>query len=369
MPYGKIMPLLSGSAIIHCHDQTVEHPAKEGVTMSNLQSSPNPPQITSRRGRPSKRDTVPTAQQSGGAACSTSAEPPRDETHLKRLLELVHLVRLASTWPNRPVDARWQIASMIVNGIASRRAFRRVYDEEIAHAVKYLKSLKACQTDADRDRLRQKMPRLHQAHFIHESPDKLLRGILEGRLLAGQSIEETAMACNLPLETVRLYEALFFAVVGINRRHTLMTLAIGEKCWHGLLEEDVDVILKRFGLECGLTMLEEAIRYYASPWRIPERLGTLTKTELVELKTMISVKALIQAWVLPFEKFHRVLKLQALRQELQVLIDASPNLDADAQVPVRVDLTTPSAQISCERQAPVVENMPETASEPATTAA
>ena len=42
----------------------------------------------------------------------------------------------------------------------ARHFFRRVYDEDIARAVKYFKSLNACQTNADRDRLGQRMPRL-----------------------------------------------------------------------------------------------------------------------------------------------------------------------------------------------------------------
>ena len=338
--------------------------------MSEVHLSPNL-QKSGRRGRPRKQDVGPDARQEVGSQGCAGAEPLRDPMGLVRNPKLMRAVNLASSWSIQPVDRRWQIASAIADGLASRRLFREQYDEYIAHAVAYLKSFKACQNDADRDRLSQKMSHMHQARLIRESPGKFNRGILEARLLVGQSIEATAAACNLPPETVRLYEALFFAVVGIKRRHYLMLNAIGSKCWDGLLEEDVDVILKMIGLQGGLIMLEEAIRYYTSSWQVPERLEALTKAELIELHAMIETEALILVWVLPFEKCQRVIRLQALGQELQALIDALPDLGAGASEPVRVDLTAPSVnkQLSWGGQQPAVENTLENAAEPAEAAA
>ena len=126
--------------------------------MSKTQTSPNPRQPSGRRGRPPKRATSSDAWQEVRAESCTSTEPSRDSAGTGRLANLVHLVKLASSGSNRPVDARWQIAAVVVNEVASRYFFGRMYDEDAARAVKYLKALKACHHDADRDRLGEAMP-------------------------------------------------------------------------------------------------------------------------------------------------------------------------------------------------------------------
>lgn len=224
------------------------------------------------------------------------------------------------------VDARWKIAKAVSSGMASRRFFRKDMDEWVIQALSYLHALKACQTDADREKLAANMPHLHGAVLLHESPDKVARGTVEARILARQSLEEVAAACGIAVETVQLYERLFFAVIGkLDAWVHIVCNAFGGglKYWEQS-EDDIDVILKTVGFLRGPHMLDAMLRYYTTSWAVPETLEGLSRDQLQELHCMVSMRATVLASVLPFNKLNRVLLLDALLQELERLIQAWP---------------------------------------------
>jgi hypothetical protein len=196
---------------------------------------------------------------------------------------------------------------------------------------RYALALLACESAADEEGLARALPDLEAAFRLHAGPDKLARGILEARLLAGQTIEETAAACGLAPEAVRAYEALFFHVLGkLHSRMYILIQAVGGDLWGGgLTEDDVDVLLKLYGFLKGPIFLEWLIRYFRGGWSAPERLEDASIEQLQELILMLELRALIQARVLPFPECLRAERLWAQTRELQRHIDArSGNLQA-----------------------------------------
>jgi hypothetical protein len=257
---------------------------------------------------------------------------PKAFSDLLRSTSPIYLVGLMSANPARPVDARWQIALAIASGISHRRDFRDDLDQGVLQALRYLKAQQTCLTDADQERLPSDLAAIHAAYQLNQSPDKLTRGIVEARLLAGQSVEETAAACNLQPEIVQVYERLFFAVVAKRQFWAhMMCAAIGEKCWYGLTEADTDIILKRGGLLGGPRMVDRLVRYYSGGWSVPDTLEGLTKGQLEELHEMLFIRCGILCLVLPALKCHRALQLYLLLHELKTVISSWPPLAGVAQ--------------------------------------
>jgi len=238
-------------------------------------------------------------------------------------MKLPSAILLSPDFSARPVDARWQrIMDLADRG---EQATHQYDDRWVGMGLAYVHRLQACVTDADRERLAREMSHIHAAHQLHKTSNKLARGIVEARLLAGQTVEDTAVACGLAPDTVQAYERLFFAVVGLREHWAyLMCEAIGEKGWYGLKEEDVDVILKRLGLLRGPLMVDQMVHYYTTPWKVPEQLDELTRDQVDELAFRLQTRTLILAMVLPCDQCHRAVRLYSLVQELRSMFGAGP---------------------------------------------
>jgi hypothetical protein len=225
--------------------------------------------------------------------------------------------------PARPVDARWSAAIDRVRKGTSPHAAHG--DPWVDRASRYLQALLACRTEADRERIDRHDPDLDAAFRFRAAPDKLARGTVEARLLAGQTIDEVAAACGLTPGAVDAYEKLFFAVLDRLRADLFIYChAIGEKHFYGLTEDDTDVFLKWVGYAKGPLMLEQAIRYFRGSWSVPERLDAASREDLEELALMLRVRAVVLVRVLPFPDCFRAHRLLSLTEELQSYIDSSP---------------------------------------------
>lgn len=262
-------------------------------------------------------------QQPNGAPGKPSNPPGHPPSGTTPRSTLAYLFSLTSANSARPPDARWRIAEAIATGLASRRNFAKDLDEWVKLAVKYLLALQQCQSDDDREQLAQHLPHVHGAYQLHNA-DKLTRGIAEARLLAGQAREEVATSCDLSVETVTAYEALFFRVDRRNSRLSIITQAVGSKVWDGTLtENDPDVLLKWLGYYTGPLFLEPIIRYFRFGLEVPLHLGEVSRADLEELVVMLQVKSMIQAHTLPFPQCNRALRLFELSLELKSFIEAS----------------------------------------------
>ena len=120
----------------------------------------------------------------------------------------MHIINLIKSKHNAgPIDRRWQIATAVHLGLATRWFFRKAIDADVKLAIRYVKRReKGCEKFVG------ELVDIHHAWTLRFSVDLLTRSILEAHLLTGQSIGETAAACELPVGAVRTYESLFYDV-------------------------------------------------------------------------------------------------------------------------------------------------------------
>ncbi len=163
------------------------------------------------------------------------------------------------------------------------------------------------------------MPELDAAHALYTHADRLTRGEVEARLLAGQGVEGTAAACGLAADAVGVYVRLFFDVIHkLKAREYILVFAVGGRIWDGsLTETDTDILLKYFAFLKGPLLLEPLLRYFRCGSPIPERPDQASPAELDELLDRLRIHVPILATVRPYEKLGRVTKLQRLIKRLE----------------------------------------------------
>src|SRR3984957_11759173 len=139
------------------------------------------------------------------AKCRSKSEPPMMRTPSNS--HSLHPFNSA-----RPVDSRWHR----INDLADfGKLVRSEFDDDwVIRGLRYVNSLRACRDKADRERLVHEFPDLDAAYRLHTTADKMKRTVVEARLLARQTVEEVAAACNLPVDAVIAYEKIFFQVLG-----------------------------------------------------------------------------------------------------------------------------------------------------------
>jgi hypothetical protein len=223
----------------------------------------------------------------------------------------------------RRLDERWQR----VVDLAERdeTATSRWDDDWVRRGLVYLTRLRCRRDDSERRGLAELMPDLDAAYAVHKHADKLTRGALEARLLARQTVEETAAAGDLTPEAVKAYAALFFQILGRLDADMFITInAVGPKMWDGsLTEDDPDLLLKLFAYLKGPIFLDVVPRDFRGwPGRsLPERLEEAGLDELDDAADMLGTRALILAKVLPFPDCCRALRLSSLAEELRRYVD------------------------------------------------
>ena len=155
-------------------------------------------------------------------------------------------------------------------------------------------------------------------------------------MLSGQTIAETAVACKLPVEVVRLYESLYFAVLDkLKCPIVIIDKAISPRFWSGYTADDVNIIIKSLAFEKGPVFLDFILPYFTTSWSIPDRLDLLSPADLITLHKMVSIRSLIEARTISPEKALVAYTLLAagepgtrwgaLAAELQLLITARTN--------------------------------------------
>ena len=291
--------------------------ATEGEMQANIKT------LVRKRLGPTVNLTPLDPQPTSTVAVPRKPKPSAPKLPMETIRRMVHLAHPDNA---RPIDARWQIARAFVDRLATRHNFRRVFDNYVKLAVTYIKFSDSCKSEKDIAKLAKRMPHLHAAYVLRHSNDKLQRGLVEARLVAGLSVEQTAVACNLPPETVEWYEALFFRVVGLlEHRLYILGNVFGWKFYGGATEADVDFMVKRAGFAKGPLMVDLFEKYYAFDWRVVANVHLLDEEGLKELISMIQLKMLILTWILPIEKMNAVFKLSALNGQLQELVNDFAN--------------------------------------------
>jgi len=162
--------------------------------------------------------------------------------------------------------------------------------------LRFVKALRRCHNEADRQRLARREPAIYQAYAIYTDESQMRRWELEARLLAKESMETIAAKVGCAAGAVVAYEGLFFDVLGaLHARGYITHVVVGPKLHDGSLKEtDVDVFLKLFGYFHGGLMVDALVDYFQNPPSLPERLDDLAPAALEQLRTKLAIKAMLR---------------------------------------------------------------------------
>jgi hypothetical protein len=153
--------------------------------------------------------------------------------------------------PRRPVNWRWQRASLAAHGDypLSRR---RDGDIWVNRAAKFIREQEICDTELDIAYLSERNPVIYWAHDLwHTQPDagNPVRSEVEARLLADDPTENIARRVCTEVEIIDAYERLFFNVrERLYNRGYLMHCVLGPSVHLGFQASEYDLVWKLFAL-------------------------------------------------------------------------------------------------------------------------
>jgi hypothetical protein len=203
--------------------------------------------------------------------------------------------RSARPYHLSPPDHRWEIATSIVAGTASRRMFGDAADRSVTCLTRYLRLRRQSSTKSI-----EWFPNISHAVRLRFISDDLTRAILEARLLTGEPVSDSAAKCNLPIDVVKWYALLFFAVSDkLRYRQYIISQAVGPRYFTGYTEDDVDILLKSLAYLRGPVFLDYILSFFTTQYRVPDRLDNLTLSELEQLGYFAAMKAMITALTVP----------------------------------------------------------------------
>ena len=132
-------------------------------------------------------------------------------------------------------------------------------DRETGYALKFVRALSACKTEANRAALAKKAPNLYGAYQIYTSGGPA-KWTIEARILAGQSLRDVAQAMGVSKETEYWYQKLFFHVVPrLTATDYVRIKIIGKSAFQAISPDDTETLLKLFGYYGGQLVLDLAI--------------------------------------------------------------------------------------------------------------
>jgi len=160
--------------------------------------------------------------------------------------------------PYRQLNWRWEQARRLKE---RGRAGHPDGDGFINLAVAYQIEADECETDDDRQTLRDRYPGIYHAYQIHLRSDAL-RWALEAFLLSRAGYDLIASLHKIHTETVLCYEKLLFNVrPHLDNELFILSAAIGADAIHtGLTDRDYPTIWKTVGFYGGAILLRSYIR-------------------------------------------------------------------------------------------------------------
>jgi len=252
--------------------------------------------------------------------------PPANARRMKMYAHPMHPHYLT-----RPVDARWRRINELVD--RGQSPSHEYDDAWIKRGCAYRHRLRECNVDEECEHLAIDYPEIAAAYCLHSIGDKLARAVVEARLLAGQSITDVAAATGMTAEAVEAYEAVFFQVIGrLDAPLFIIPEATGMPLTgEGVCETDTDILLKFFAYKAGPLYLELVLRYIRNGMAVPQRFNRASRAELDELVTMLEIRSVMLAKVLPFEQCSRALLAMHLANELKAYIRTMSEASCDEE--------------------------------------
>jgi hypothetical protein len=217
----------------------------------------------------------------------------------------------------RPVDARWQrVVELQRFGLRATGDFD---DQWVREGLRFLRCWEADRDAGQHERLAAEMPDFAAAHRLHRCSDPLERGRVEALLLAGQSFEVVAAACDLAPAAVAAYEALHFQVRGRLDAWGFILAHAFEVPVHGLavLPADGSLLVKLMGYRSGAAFAEAGVRFFRRGIPLSERLEDDDLHGLQDLAESLRVHAFVKSWTLPHPQCRRALRSLELADEVE----------------------------------------------------
>lgn len=181
--------------------------------------------------------------------------------------------------PLRAPDWRWERAR-IIRETGKNVGVRTKEDEWTKSAIKFQKDLFGCKDDFARYNLIEKYPQIYFAYLLHGVDDKkqLMRSEVEARILADESFEDIAERCGCEVETINLFEKLFFNVTDKLKNTTyILHQVMGPAIHRGMYEKDHDLLWKLYGYFCGGNVVDALTSTFTSKSKpeTPEQIDAL----------------------------------------------------------------------------------------------
>ena len=166
--------------------------------------------------------------------------------------------------PWRPVDARWQRATRLVElggnePHASPNRDSGPGSGWIHKAQRFQIALRAAKSYQDQMQVITGHPEIYFAHWIHEveTSSRSVRWAVEARILAGETDQAIANKNGCRAEVIHAYEALFFSVRDrLQHKDFILHAVLGEDLQCGQKSLENGMLWKLFGFLAGPHVLD-----------------------------------------------------------------------------------------------------------------
>jgi hypothetical protein len=197
-------------------------------------------------------------------------------------------------------DRRWRAALRLA--AKPRSAKRRSANRVVAEAVEYLRAVANCATDGERAAAAEKWSAISQALAVFQA-NSLQRWELEARVLAGQTIAEIAIHCNLASGVVAAYRRLFFSVAKeyLDEPEWLARKMFRPRLLLTFRDNEVGRFWAWLGLTEGPVTLDAFVEAFHAVWKI-DTPPTLSVYLRPDSQVPSAMAALVAVSVLPRNK-------------------------------------------------------------------
>jgi hypothetical protein len=220
-----------------------------------------------------------------------------------------------------PADWRWERARLLREN--KMRASKRKEDPWVMMALRFQRELANADSRVAFERLEHKYPTIYWSWYWHSDMNAHNRWTIEAYLCSGLAMVEIADRHNLPVDLINCYAHLFFDVVGKTRHiEYMLNSVLGRNIHHGLLDKDVDLLWKLYGLLKGPLLLEKLIRQTSDLTAVTTETGIqAAMTQLI--RDAIGIRTLYAAKTIPISYNQEV--IFALHTKLSEIEKADGN--------------------------------------------
>jgi hypothetical protein len=214
--------------------------------------------------------------------------------------------------PCRPPDWRWQRA--IYNWPKGRPPKCLRDDQHIAGARRFEKTLSRCGNNADRSRLAEKHPQMHEAYRLYAATNQDMRCEIEARILAGEPFSEIDDKAALPAGTAECFESCFFNVADrLEYRGYIHSVVLGSPLHE---TSDCGSLWKLYGYQFGPRVVDQLVYGFLGQSR-PETPEQIAAWWNADLHSTMNVQAALAARMMGFETLADAKRIFRLYAQLQ----------------------------------------------------